>query len=212
MKIIGINGSPRLSGNSAAMLESALAGARENGAEAERIDLFRLHYSGCISCFGCKLLGGESFGRCAQRDELTDVLDKVLAADAVILSTPLYFGETPGAVRNFLERLWFPAQQYAKNYASAYKRRIKVGLIYTMNLPSDAMYQDVIKRHQQNCMMLLGKTEVVLRWTPCSLTTIPSTPVNCSTGNPSASARRPCSPQNVPRHMKWASDWLQSKN
>lgn len=161
MKIIGINGSPRKNGNSAAMLEAALAGAGEQRAETERIDLFDLDYSGCHSCFACKRLGGESYGRCAQRDALTEVLDKVLDADALILSAPLYFGEMPGAVRNFLERLWFPAQQYAKNYASAYKKRVKVGLIYTMNLPSEAMYQDVITRHKQNFGMLLGKTEVV---------------------------------------------------
>ena len=114
MKIIGINGSPRKNGNSAAMLEAALAGAGEQRAETERIDLFDLDYSGCHSCFACKRLGGESYGRCAQRDALTEVLDKVLDADALILSAPLYFGEMPGAVRNFLERLWFPAQQYAK--------------------------------------------------------------------------------------------------
>lgn len=162
VKIIGICGSPRKNGNSAAMLEAALAGAAAVGGEVERIDLFDLNYSGCRSCFACKKLGGASFGRCAGQDDLTAVLSRVLSADAVILATPLYFGEAPGAVRNFLERLWFPAQQYAKNYASAYQKRIKVGLIYTMNLPDDAMYRDVIKRHTQNCMMLLGKTETVV--------------------------------------------------
>ena len=161
MKVIGICGSPRMNGNSAAMLDAALNGAREPGAEVQRINLFDLQYSGCKSCFACKKLGGESFGRCALRDELTPVLEKVLSADAVIIASPLYFGETPGAVRNFLERLWFPGQKYAKNYASAYPKRVKVGLIYTMNLPDERMYGDVIKRHQQNCMLLLGKTEVV---------------------------------------------------
>ena len=161
MNIIAINGSPRKNGYSAAMLEAAVKGAVENGAVVERIDLFDLDYKGCVSCFGCKLLGGESFGRCAQRDELTAVLDKILAADGLLLATPLYFGETPGAVRNLLERLWFPGQQYAKNYRSAYPKRIKVGLLYTMNLPSEAMYKDVISRHVQNFTMLLGKTSYV---------------------------------------------------
>ena len=161
MNIIAINGSPRKNGYSAAMLDAAVKGAVENGAQCERIDLFDLNYKGCVSCFGCKLLGGESFGKCARRDELTAVLDKILAADVLLLATPLYFGETPGAVRNLLERLWFPGQQYAKNYRSAYPRRIKVGLMYSMNLPSDAMYKDVITRHVQNFTMLLGKTEYV---------------------------------------------------
>ena len=162
MKIIGICGSPRTGGNSAAMLESALAGAVEQGAEVERINLFSLQYSGCHSCFACKRLGGESFGRCALRDDLTEVLDQVLSADAVIIATPLYFGEVPGAVRNFFERLWFPGLLYSKRFAIAYKKRVKVGLIYTMNVADHAMYQGVIKGHQQNFMMLLGNTEVVV--------------------------------------------------
>lgn len=161
MNVIAINGSPRKNGNSAAMLDAAVRGAREAGAVCDRIDLFDLSYKGCVSCFGCKRLGGESFGRCAQRDALTPVLDKILAADVLLLATPLYFGETPGAVRNLLERLWFPGQQYAKNYRSAYPRRIKVGLLYTMNVPSEAMYQATIGSHVQSFNLLLGKTEYV---------------------------------------------------
>ena len=161
MNVIAINGSPRKNGNSAALLDAAIRGATEAGAACERIDLFDLQFGGCVSCFGCKRLGGESFGRCAQRDALTPVLEKILAADVLLLASPLYFGETPGAVRNLLERLWFPGQQYAKNYRSAYPRRIKVGLLYSMNLPADAMYKDVLTRHQQNFTMLLGKTELM---------------------------------------------------
>lgn len=161
MKVIAINGSPRRGGNSAAMLEAAMKGAVEAGAVCRRIDLFDLDYKGCVSCFACKRLGGASFGRCGQKDALTSVLDEILEADALLLATPLYFGETPGAVRNLLERLWFPGQQYAKNFRSAYPRRIKIGLIYTMNLPSEAMYQSTIGGHVQNFNLLLGNTEYV---------------------------------------------------
>lgn len=161
MKTVGICGSPRKKGNSAAMLEAALAGAAEQGSQVEWIDLFDLQYSGCRSCFACKRLGGESFGKCALRDDLTEVLNKILTADAMILATPLYFGEVPGAVRNLLERLWFPGLLYSKDFKIAYKKRVKVGLIYTMNVPDQAMYQELMKSQQMNFMMLLGKTEVV---------------------------------------------------
>ncbi len=161
MNVIAINGSPRKNGNSAAMLDAAIKGALENSAVVERIDLFDLNYKGCVSCFGCKLLGGPSYGRCAQRDGLTEVLDKILAADVLLLATPLYFGEVPGAVRNLIERLWFPGLQYAKNYRSAYTRRVKVGLMYTMNVPTEEMYKGLITGQVQNFTMLLGKTEYV---------------------------------------------------
>ena len=159
MNVIAINGSPRKNGNSAAMLDAAVKGALENGVACECVDLFDLEYKGCVSCFGCKKLGGESFGKCAQRDALTPVLDKILSADVLLLAMPVYFGEAPGAVRNLLERLWFPGQQYARNYRSAYPRRIKVGLIYTMNAPTEAMFKNMITWHVQNFTMLLGKTE-----------------------------------------------------
>lgn len=161
MNVIAINGSPRKNGNSAAMLEAAMRGAADAGAVCERMDLFDLDYKGCVSCFGCKLLGGKSFGRCAQRDELTPVLDKLLHADVLLLATPLYFGEVPGAVRNLFERIWFPGQMYAKDYRSSYTKRVKVGLMYTMNVPVEKFYQGVIGGHVQNFNMLLGKTEYV---------------------------------------------------
>ena len=143
------------------MLDAAIKGALENGAVVERIDLFDLNYKGCVSCFGCKLLGGPSFGKCAQRDELTEVLNKILTADVLLLATPLYFGEVPGAVRNLLERLWFPGLLYSKNYRGAYTKPVKVGLMYTMNVPVESMYKGLITGHVQNFSMLLGKTEYV---------------------------------------------------
>ena len=54
MKIIAVNGSPRRNGNTAELIENALAGARNNGAETKRVDLYAMDYKGCVSCFYCK--------------------------------------------------------------------------------------------------------------------------------------------------------------
>lgn len=156
-KIIGINGSPRKGGNSAILLDEALRGAEERGAETERVDLYRLNFKGCASCFGCKRLGGPSFGRCALRDDLTVVLDKVLSADGVIVSAPFYFGDVPGMVRSFYERLWFPCLLYSKDGELAYDRRVKVGLIYTQNCPDPDFYKDLIAGHKQTFGWLIGE-------------------------------------------------------
>ena len=132
MKVIGINGSPRKNRNSATVLKEALKGAESAGAETEKIDLFSLKYTGCLSCFSCKRLGGESFARCALKDDLTEVLEKILEADAVIISAPIYYADVPGAVRNLYERLLFPPNLYSVDGSTGYTRRIPVGLIYTM--------------------------------------------------------------------------------
>ena len=60
MKILAINGSPRKTWNTAQMLESALAGCRDAGAETKLVHLIDLNFKGCISCFGCKRLGGRA--------------------------------------------------------------------------------------------------------------------------------------------------------
>lgn len=52
--VIAFNGSPRQSGNTVTLFENAMEGARSQGAEVKRIDLYRLNDKGCSSCFYCK--------------------------------------------------------------------------------------------------------------------------------------------------------------
>jgi multimeric flavodoxin WrbA len=108
MKAIGINGSPRKKWNTAALLDKAIEGAVSEGAKAELIHLYDLNFKGCISCFACKAKNGKSYGKCAVKDELTPVLEKVNEADVIILGSPIYFGTVTGEMRSFMERLLFP--------------------------------------------------------------------------------------------------------
>ena len=71
MRAMAVNGSPRKKWNTATLLESALRGCEASGAKTELVHLYSHDYQGCTSCFGCKKIGGKSYGRCAMRDELT---------------------------------------------------------------------------------------------------------------------------------------------
>ena len=161
MKVIGLNGSPRKDWNSAQMLEHALKGAAAAGAETELIHLIDLNATGCRSCFACKRIGGKSFGRCAVQDDLHDILARILEADAVIISAPVYFGDVPGMVRNLFERLWFPGLMYRRDGACAYDKKVKVGLIYTMNCPDEHFYDSLINGHKGTFQRFFGETKVV---------------------------------------------------
>jgi len=101
MKVIAINGNPRKKWNTATMLEKALEGAASEGAETELIHLYDLNFKGCTSCFACKLKDGKSYGKCAMKDELTHVLEKLRDVDAVILGSPIYLGNCTGEMRSF---------------------------------------------------------------------------------------------------------------
>ena len=161
MKVIGFNGSPRKNWNSAQMLESALEGAAASGAETKLIHLADLSFSGCRSCFACKRLGGSSFGRCAVKDDLGGPLAEALEADAIIISAPVYFGDVPGMVRNLFERLWFPGLMYRKDGACAYTKKVKVGLIYTMNCPDEHFYDALTGSHKNTFSRFFGETQVL---------------------------------------------------
>jgi len=132
MKVIAINGSPRKKWNTATLLEKALEGAASEGAETETIHLYDLDFKGCTSCFACKLKGGKSYGKCAMRDELTPVLERLEDADAVILGSPIYLGNLTGEMRSFMERYVFPYLTYSNSLPSLYPKNTPVGFIYTM--------------------------------------------------------------------------------
>ena len=63
MKLLAINGSPRKTWNTATLLQKAVEGAASQDAEAEMVHLYDLNFSGCVSCFACKTIGRESYGR-----------------------------------------------------------------------------------------------------------------------------------------------------
>ena len=138
MNVIAINGSPRKKWNTAAMLEHVLSGAASKDAKTELIHLYDYDYKGCHSCFACKAKDGKSYGRCAVRDGITPVLDKIYnEADALVLGTPFYFGTMSGMMRSFTERLMFPYLVYAMPPASLFPRKIKTAFVYTMNVGPD---------------------------------------------------------------------------
>ena len=167
MKILAFNGSPRLKGNTATMLDNAISGARENGAEVELFNLYKMQFSGCISCFSCKRLDKERPIVCVVKDDLKPVLEKVRGIDAMLIATPVYFGSETAATRALIERLCFPYLNYADYANSHFPRRIPVGLIYTMNMPSElfeTMGYDVnfgrtkatLEREFGSCKMVLA--------------------------------------------------------
>lgn len=135
MKVIAINGSPRKKGNTAILLEKALEGAAYKTAETEMIHLYDLNFKGCISCFACKRINGKSYGKCAVKDDLFEVFDKIEKADALLLGSPIYFGEVTGELRCFLERLFFQYLVYDKERTVLFPKKMKTGIIFTMNAP-----------------------------------------------------------------------------
>src|SRR5215469_9874680 len=137
MKVIAVNGSPRKNWNTHILLEKSLNGAKEAGAETELINLYDVNFKGCISCFSCKLKG-ITLNKCAMKDDLEQILQRICECDALILGSPIYFSSLSGEMISFLERLLFPYSSYELK-PSTFGKKIKTGFIFTMNVPAFAI-------------------------------------------------------------------------
>ncbi len=132
-KFIAINGSPRKNWNTAQLLQSAMRGAQDAGADAEIIHLYPLKFKGCTSCFYCKLKGKEH-GVCAMKDDLSPVLEKAQNCDALILGSPIYFMSPTSGMISLMERLFFSNYIYSDEIPTVFPKKLPSAFFYTMNM------------------------------------------------------------------------------
>lgn len=138
-KMVILNASPRKDKNTATLLKEAQRGAEAAGAEVQYVNLVELDYKGCYSCMACKRKGNTCNGLCAIKDDLRPVLESIIAADALILGSPIYWANPTGMFRNVIERLLFPMLRYDfdEKTGSTMKyldKKMPTGIIYTMNV------------------------------------------------------------------------------
>ena len=157
MKVIAVNGSPRKKWNTATLLQKALAGAASQGAETEIFHLYELNYKGCVSCFACKTKDGKSYGMCAVKDDLTSILKKVEEVDAIILGSPIYYGTVTGEMTSFMERLMFPYSIYTDPPGTLFSRKIRTGIIYTLNATEEMAKERGYDRYFNDKQMTLER-------------------------------------------------------
>jgi len=137
-KIVAIVGSYIKGGTTDSAVEAILAGARERGAITHTIYLTdrTLHY--CKNCRQCTLTAGPERGRCEQQDDLEPILAEIEAADAVVLGSPVNFGNVTAVFRTFLERLigcfYWPWDQGTPRPRVKHPTR-KAALVATSGMP-----------------------------------------------------------------------------
>ncbi len=117
MKTLLINGSPRKDGNTAVALNEVAKTLETEGVETETFWIGVKPVRGCIACGRCR----ESGGKCAFDDDAANALsEKMAAADAVVVGSPVYYGQPNGALLALLQRAFFsnPASVHGKPVAT----------------------------------------------------------------------------------------------
>lgn len=99
MKVVGVVGSPRKNGNTELLTSYALQALAEEGLTTELVTLAGLNIQPCTACMEC--LKEE---RCSIEDDLFPLYEKIKAADAVLLASPVYYGSATALLKAFMER------------------------------------------------------------------------------------------------------------
>lgn len=113
MKVIAINGSPKPKGNTYLALKTVCDELEANRIETEILQVGNMELKGCIGCDRCK------DGHCIfSDDKFREIVDKIHAADGLILGSPVYYASISGTMKNFLDRLFYSRDE---------QLRLKVG-------------------------------------------------------------------------------------
>ena len=100
--IVILSGSPRKQGNSDLLCDQFLKGAQEGGHQVEKIFLGEKTINPCIACDTCQ----RKAGQCAHKDDMAEILEKMITADVIVMATPVYFYTMNGQMKTLIDRTY----------------------------------------------------------------------------------------------------------
>ncbi|MBR2928756.1 MAG: flavodoxin family protein [Oscillospiraceae bacterium] len=98
-KVLILSGSPRKNGNSDLLCDEFMKGAIEAGHQVEKIRVADKNIGYCRACYGCK-----GTGVCVIKDDMTEVLQKMIDADVLVLASPVYFYSIDAQLKTVIDR------------------------------------------------------------------------------------------------------------
>lgn len=105
MKVIAFNGSPRIIGNTAQSIKIVLEQLEREGVETEIIQLGGTKVFGCLACGKCAQNKNK---RCVRNDDdMNTYIEKMIAADGIIIGSPTYFSNVTSEVKALIDRSGF---------------------------------------------------------------------------------------------------------
>jgi len=117
LKVLGIVCSSRKEGNTEILVQEALDGAKESGADTELLRIAEMNIAPCDGCESC-----HEAGECRIKDDMQKVCQKLLTADGIILGSPVYFWSVSGQAKTFMDRTYalrYPHHRLEKKVGGA---------------------------------------------------------------------------------------------
>lgn len=145
MKIVTLLGSPRHGKNSATIANRFTETAAQLGAETRTFELNRLAYRGCQGCYACK----KTHDRCVLKDDLAEVLAAVQEADAVVLASPVYYGDITAQLKGFIDRSYsYLTPDYLTSPQPSRLSPKKLVMVLTQGHADESLFADIYPRYE----------------------------------------------------------------
>ena len=159
MKVLLINGSARKKGNTFLALSEIARQLGNQGIESEIISIGAKPARGCIACAQCKVKGGN---RCVFDDDLCNrINEKMAECDALVVGSPVYYGQPNGTVMSLVQRMFFSAGELYKGKPAAAvavcRRGGATAAFQTLNMPFMMMHMPVVTSQYWN--IVYGREE-----------------------------------------------------
>ncbi len=148
MKVLILNGSPRLHGSTARALTELENTLHEQGLETERIEIGKPDIRGCIACNYCR-----THGECVFKDLVNDTAKKFAEADGLVVGTPVYWAHSNGQALAFLDRLFYSTMT---NVDKAMK--VGAAVISSRRAGSTSAMEEINKYFTMNSMPVVSST------------------------------------------------------
>ena len=98
--VLILSSSPRRGGNSDRLCDAFLQGCKDAGHTVEKIFLKDKHINYCTGCGICSMYGKP----CPQKDDAAEVIEKMIAADVIVMATPIYFYTMSAQMKTLIDR------------------------------------------------------------------------------------------------------------
>ncbi|MBR1850313.1 MAG: flavodoxin family protein [Bacteroidales bacterium] len=164
MKVLIINGSPHKQGNTFLALSEVAKTLEQNGIETEIVQIGVKPVRSCIACGQC---GEKNLGRCAFDDDICNrVVEKLDSADALIVGSPVYYGQPNGAVMSLIQRMFFAASSKVQNKPAAAvcvcRRGGATAAYQTLNMAFEMLNMPVVTSQYWNIVYGMAEGEASL--------------------------------------------------
>lgn len=161
MKVLLLNGSANKKGNTFKALSEIASKLEKNDIEAEIIQLGKKPVRGCIACGQCQ---AKQLGHCVFDDDICNfIVEKLNEADALIVGSPVYYGQPNGALMAVLQRAFFSGANVQNKPAAAVticRRGGATAAYQTMNMIFEMMNMPVVTSQYWNIAYGLAPGEV----------------------------------------------------